>query len=452
MESTTPASPVAGFVAPISQKDRILFLDCIRGMALLGILIMNITAQGQAHQLYDTMDLRLPLTGYNYYAWAIENFVFEGTMRGLFSILFGAGTLLLINRLEKNNSGLIPADIYYRRVMWMIVFGLINAYVLLWPGDILYPYGVAGLFLFPFRNLSVKKLLLAAFIVLSIATYKEYTFLHKRKEVITQGRIAEALTAKNAKLTDEQKEFLGKWSDLKKNGTRDSIPARLAEEEKKIVGKNYAQIFKEYTKVNTQIQSTGFYTFNIWDMLIFFFIGMALFKSGFITGALPNRIYFITAFIGTGVGLWLNYIHLSLNYSVQFDLIKYTEKTTSEFYELRRVFQTVGYLSILVLLYKAIPLRKIFKIFAPVGQMAFTNYLSQSIITSIIFFGFGLFSKLQRYELYYVVGSIWIFQIIFSHIWLRYFRLGPLEWLWRSLTYWKKQPLKKENGSSPTIL
>jgi uncharacterized protein len=446
MESTTAAQPVVSFVAPISQKDRILFLDCIRGMALLGIIIMNITAQGQAGQLYDTMDVRLPLTGYNYYAWFIESFLFEGTMRGLFSILFGTGTLLLINRLQKNNSGLVPADIYYRRVMWMIVFGLINAYLLLWPGDILYPYGVAGLFLFPFRNFSAKKLLLFAFIALSIATYKEYGSLNRRKEVIVQGRAAEALVEKNRKLSDEQKEFLGKWVELKRTGTKDSIPARLAEEEKKIVNKNYAQIYKVYEKINIQIQSTGLYRFNIWDMLIFFFIGMALFKNGFITGAQPNKVYFITAIAGTGIGLWLNYLHVSLNYQVQFDLVKYTEKAAFEVYELRRVFQTVGYLSILILLYKVTPFKKIFKVLAPVGQMAFTNYLCQSIITSIVFYGFGLFAKLQRYELYYVVGSIWVFQIIFSHIWLHYFRMGPLEWIWRSLTYWKKQPLKKDTA------
>jgi uncharacterized protein len=83
-------------------------------------------------------------------------------------------------------------------------------------------------------------------------------------------------------------------------------------------------------------------------------------------------------------------------------------------------------------------------IFAPVGQMAFTNYLTQSIITSIFFYGLGYFATLERYQLYYVVFSIWIFQIIFSHIWLRYFRLGPLEWIWRSLTYWKIQPITKE--------
>jgi uncharacterized membrane protein YeiB len=92
--------------APLARQERIQLLDCIRGIALLGILLMNITGQGQAGLLYDMMDVRLPLTGANFYAWAGEMFFFEGTMRGLFSILFGAGTLLLINRLQKNNPAL----------------------------------------------------------------------------------------------------------------------------------------------------------------------------------------------------------------------------------------------------------------------------------------------------------------------------------------------------------
>ena len=80
--------------------------------------------------------------------------------------------------------------------------------------------------------------------------------------------------------------------------------------------------------------------------------------------------------------------------------------------------------------------------------MAFTNYLSQSIITSTIFYGFGLFAKLQRYEIYYVVAAVWLFQIITSHIWLRYYKFGPFEWVWRSLTYLKKQPMRRIATSS----
>jgi uncharacterized protein len=442
METTT-ASLATNNIAPIAQKERIVLLDCIRGLALLGILVMNITSQGQIHQLYDSMDVRYPLTGLNFYAWVFEAFFFEGTMRGMFSILFGAGTLLLIHRLEKNNQGLLPADIYFRRLLWLLVFGLINAFVLLWPGDILYPYALTGLLIFPFRNLSSKKLLIIAFVVLAIATCKETVGLYKSKNIIVQGRAAEALVVKKQNLTEDQKELLGKWTELKKEGTRDSLPARFAEEEKKIIHKNYAQIFAYYYDVNSMLESTVYYSSYIWDILIFFFIGMALFKNGFITGTKATTVYVLTAVIGTTVGLLLNYNRLSAMYQFQFDTIKLIEHSKLGLYEVRRVFQTIGYLSILILLYKLAAGKTILKIFAPVGQMAFTNYLSQSIITSIIFYGFGLFAALQRYQLYYVVFGIWIFQIIFSNIWLRYFRLGPLEWLWRSLTYWKVQPIRK---------
>ena len=319
---------------------------------------------------------------------------------------------------------------------------MINAFLLLWPGDILYPYALTGLLLFPFRNLSPKKLLIAAFLVLAIATYKDTSDLYDRKEIITQGRAAEALVAKKQTLTDEQKEFLGKWSNFKKN-SKDSLPAKYAEAEKKIVHKNYAQIFKYYRDINMNIQSVGFYN-GLWDMLLFFFIGMALFKNGFLTGTHATKTYVITAILGTAIGLYLNYIDLSALYRFQFDRVKFTEYSKIGLYEIRRVFQTIGYLSILILIYKLSVGKKVLGIFAPVGQMAFTNYLSQSIITSIFFYGFHYYAALERYQLYYVVGSIWIFQIIFSTIWLRYFRLGPLEWLWRSLTYWKKQTLKKD--------
>ena len=87
---------------------------------------------------------------------------------------------------------------------------------------------------------------------------------------------------------------------------------------------------------------------------------------------------------------------------------------------------------------------------ANVGQLAFTNYLVQSIICTLFFYGYGLgyYNRLSLYQLYFVVGAVWVFQIIFSVIWLRYYRFGPFEWLWRSLTYWKMQPMKKvEKGA-----
>lgn len=191
------------------------------------------------------------------------------------------------------------------------------------------------------------------------------------------------------------------------------------------------------------LQSVFFYN-SWWDILLFFFIGMGLFKSGFLLGKKPLFLYVSIALVGILVGLLLNYMILKPAYQLRFDNLLLTLDQQFNAYQIRRVFQTMGYLSLLILLYKIIPFKKLLNVFAPVGQMAFTNYLSQSIITSIVFYGFDLFGKLQRYEIYYVVASVWLFQIIFSHVRLRFFRFGPFEWLWRSLTYWRIQPMKKK--------
>jgi uncharacterized protein len=106
------------------------------------------------------------------------------------------------------------------------------------------------------------------------------------------------------------------------------------------------------------------------------------------------------------------------------------------------------------LMYKSGWFKWLFTLMRPVGRMAFSNYLFQSIICGLIFYGigFGMFGKLQRYELYYVVVSVWIFEIILSHIWMRHFSYGPFEWLWRSLTYWKKQPVKRKRRLETSLL
>ena len=430
--------------APLNQKQRILLLDVLRGIALLGILIMNIMAQSQSHFFYDRMDLREPVSNANFYAWAAEMFLFEGTMRGMFSILFGAGALLLLGRLVKSKKGLEPADIYYRRLLWLLLFGLLNAFVLLWPGDILYPYAICGMVLFPFRNLSVKAFLWIALAFLAIGTYRENSDLYHTKNIISKGQAAENFQAKKAKLTDEQTKDLVAYTGYKEKNSKEGIAKAVKEEEQQMQSQNYLTIFRHLVPVNMMLESTIFYKGYWYDILLCFFLGMALFKSGYLLGKKRAWVYALVAVAGIGSGIALNYFYLQLHYRLGFDAILFNQQLKVNYYEIRRVLQTMGNLSLVILLYKVIPFRKILNVFAPVGQMAFTNYLGQSIITSIIFLGFGLYGKLQRYEVYYVVAAIWLFQVIFSNIWLRYFRFGPFEWLWRSLTYWHKQPMKKK--------
>ena len=438
-----PASPVssASLTAPISlhKNQRIIFLDGLRGIALLGILTINIMAQGQSHVFYGNMDLNQPLTGPNFWVWATTMGFFEGTMRGLFSILFGAGTILLLSRIEKARGHIDAADIYYRRMLWLLVFGLINAYIFLWSGDILYAYALCGLVLFPFRKLSPKILLLLAAVLLAFGSYRDTKPILYKKALINNGKQAERIKNQHHNLNEKQAQDLKAWKEYREKNNSEGTMRQAMDETAKVQSSGYRQLFAYYREISINNQSVEFYN-TWWDVMVFFFLGMALYKSGFIAGNKPVWLYAFIGVTGTVFGVAISYWLWKPVYVSRFDMTVYAERLPFGIYQLRRVLQTLGYLSLFILINKVVYFKGIFRFFAPVGQMAFTNYLSQSVITAVIFYGFGLYGRLQRYELCEVMVAIWVFQIIFSTVWLRYFWFGPFEWVWRSLTYVKRQP------------
>jgi uncharacterized protein len=158
-------------------------------------------------------------------------------------------------------------------------------------------------------------------------------------------------------------------------------------------------------------------------------------------------------YCGLGLGLTLSYFRLQPLIDYKFNYFDYTKNVSFEFYEISRTFRALGVFGLIMLMYRSGWFKWLFALMRPVGQMAFTNYLMQSFLVGLFFYGvgFGMYGKLQRYEIYYVVAATWALEIIWSHIWLRYFRFGPLEWAWRSLTYWKKQPFKKNNSNTDTM-
>ena len=120
-------------------------------------------------------------------------------------------------------------------------------------------------------------------------------------------------------------------------------------------------------------------------------------------------------------------------------------------YPVQRILLALGHVSLIVLLVRGEVFKGLFNALAAVGKMAFSNYILQTVICTLIFFGYGLgyFARLEYYELYFIVVAIWIFQLIISPLWLKYFRFGPLEWAWRSLTYWRRQPMAIPHASIP---
>ncbi len=439
----TISSPAA---APVSQQERIVLLDSLRGMAVLGILLMNIP--GFAFPQVSRLDPSVmgEWSGINYRVWYFIEWVLEGSQRAIFSMLFGAGTLLFVNRLERRMDGVLPAEYFVRRQLWLLVFGLINAYVLLWFWDVLFHYAVFGIILFAFRRVTGKGLLIAAGVCLILMIIRENVNLSREQRTINRGLAVSKIDTLQTKLTDKQRSYLDEMNGVKNNSSLESKRKRMEQQLNEVRG-NYGELYDNHSGQSYNNETAGTYFFLIWDTLLFMFIGMAFFKLGILTGEAPARVYWWMLCIGLGVGLIISYFRLQPLIETKHNYFDYAQKIRFEYYEISRLFRSIGIFGLIMVLYKSGWFKWLFALMRPVGQMAFTNYLAQSLICGLFFYGigFGMFGKLQRYEIYFVVAAVWIIEIIWSHVWLSYFRFGPLEWLWRSLTYWRIQPMKKQN-------
>ncbi len=440
---SSPTSP--NLAAPVSQQERIVVLDGLRGIALLGILLMNIPYMGLPEPAFDHLLLNNELGTINEKVWWYVNWIPEGTQRAIFSLLFGAGILLFVSRLEKRMDGMWPAEYFMRRQLWLTVFGLFNGYILLWPGDILFQYSIVGIVAFAFRRLPAKGLLIASVVCLLLMTARENRDLYKQKDMIQKGELVARLDTTKVKLSDVQKEELGAMTGMKEKSDTAALKKEMKRNLEKSTG-SYEVLYNYLSGVTAMIEFNYTY-YGIWDILLFMLLGMAFFKSGVLTGQVPVKVYWAMFIGGMGLGLLLTWMRLSDIMHYKFNLFEITKNKGIEYYELSRTLRSIGLFGLLMLLFKSGWFNWLFKLMRPVGQMAFTNYLMQSLMGGLFFFGIGLgmMGKLQRYEIYLVAMAIWAIEITWSHIWLRYFRFGPLEWCWRSLTYWKKQPMRKEN-------
>jgi uncharacterized protein len=424
--------------APVTREERIFAIDALRGFALLGILVMNIASFGLPMAAYSFPVVAGGSTGWNLVAWFIVYTLGEGKMRAMFSMMFGASVYLLVERLSRKGMAGEAADIHYRRMLWLLLFGLLHAY-LIWSGDILYFYAICGLFLYPLRKLSPKALIISAGVMfLFISGVGVGRYFHIRN-LQADYAIVEAEMKAGRKLTPEQEETKKDWTKV----YEDAFPP--AAELQKTYDAHRGRYWKGMQHRAKEVlrgHSLPLYTPSIYfGMLEMMLIGMALIKMEILNGARSRRFYWWMALIGFGVG-WSS--HAVTAWIVARQGFSITAQNLAEItYELGR-FAVFGYAAVLLLMLKSNLWRGLLSRLAAVGQMAFSNYLLTSIICGIIFegYGFGLFGKLQRWQLYPIVLGIWTVQLAASPIWLRHFRFGPLEWVWRSLTYRKAQPMR----------
>ncbi len=421
---------------------RLESLDFIRGCALFGILLMNIVAMSLG-PAYDNPTIAGGDTGINLSTWLFVNVGFEGTQRALFSILFGAGVILLSSRMEASGRP-DAADIFFRRNLLLIGFGLFNAWILLWVGDILYYYGITALFLYAFRKLSGRKLLAIGFGTLLLGA--AWSAIDSQRLIGLHDAATAAEQVPADARSDQQKEAIATWQEKSKTGP---TPAEYAGMRKAHTASYWSALTARADTIKHH-QSWWLYRF-FFDIFGMMMIGMALFKLGVLTLETKTRTYLAMAAGGYAIGLTGNILEARWIMGNGFSAIAYAQANIS--YDISRLAMTTGHLGMLGLFLKSGILPWLRQGMAAVGRMALTNYLTHSVVALVIFVFLGLWGALERHQLYYVVFSVWAAQLVISPIWLKHFHFGPVEWLWRYLTYGKPPPFRKDAvAASPAPL
>ncbi len=406
--------------------DRYVSLDAIRGVAVMGILAMNIVAFSLPISAYFNPAAGGDPSTSDLASWAF-NFIFvDSKMRGLFSILFGASTLLVIERAEAG--GRDARHTHYARMLWLGLFGLAH-YYFFWFGDILSLYAACGLLLYLFRDTSIRGLLIwaAGFLFISLAllgsSWLSFALLEAGRlspevaQSMAEARIKfqAEMGANSANYAPDLVHYLGSYRDI-------------------------AQLRMIDKATDPLVQILLF----LWETMALMLVGMALYKSQMLTGewsavryAQWARRAFLIAIPPLALIAWYTQhsgfdavavFGANMVFSTPFDMV-----------------MTVGWAAMIMLLIQTRASNAVRARLAATGRMAFTNYLTTSIVMTTIFYGYGLglFGSVSRAGLYLFCFGMWAAMLIWSKPWLDHFHYGPLEWLWRSLSRAALQPFRR---------
>ncbi len=441
-----PAETAAPRPEPVAANERVAAVDVLRGFALLGILAMNIVGFAWPMQAYGNPTLGGGFGGLDRVIWVFNHLFFEMKMMTLFSMLFGAGLVLMGERSDQRGASL--RGVYYRRCLWLLVIGLIHSY-LIWSGDILVMYAECGLIIYLFRRWRPRTLIplgvvfLCVLVPILVAVAVAFDFLED-----TAKKAEAAEKAQKPPTRFQAWIYHDVWKPKILPSLDPNSPKNKEAFEKaiKIHQGGYAGIVKDRAKQLVVVQTLGFLLGGFWMAGGRMLIGMGLMKLNVFSGRRSRRFYLGLLLLGYGIGLPL----------VAYDAYQLIRTDFSYRYELHggmflnffgSVLVALGHVGALMLIYKAGLLTWLTDRLAAVGRMALSNYLTHSIVCTTLFYGYGLgyFGQVNRTGLAGIVLVIWIAQLLISPIWLARFRFGPAEWLWRSLTYWRLQPILRRD-------
>lgn len=417
---------------PISREERLESLDVLRGFALLGILVMNIAGMGLPRSAYLNPQIAGGAEGADLWFWFLAHVFVDGKMRALFSLLFGAGVVLLLGRMAQREGS--PAGLYFRRTLLLIGFGLVHGN-LLWYGEVLYGYGLCGLLLYWFRNWTGRRLLTAGGLLLLLNAAMGLGARAQFSQALEDRARLQAQTARSAednRKLDRIEQQLAMFAP-----TSAMIEAEIT------ARRGTASAIAMNSRFAREFEGVMFFKVFLLDLLGMMLLGMGMVKTGVLAGEYSAAFYWRGLFIGFAVGLpllaWSGWAWMRDGFSVP-GFFGYIGTTI----DAGRFAVAFAYICSFQLLLQAGVLRLATSWLADVGRMAFTNYVLCSVLALLVFsgFGLGLFNQLSRAQLLLVVVPIWAINLGLSRWWLGRYRFGPLEWLWRSLTYGAAQPMR----------
>lgn len=408
----------------VEIQGRIVSLDVIRGVAVLGIAAMHVTAFAMPQAAYfnpAAFGTRGPA---DLVAWALSFILIDGKMRGLFTMLFGAGILLVAERADARGDD--AGSVHARRMGWLLVFGLLH-YFLIWWGDILTLYAAVGMVAFLLRDLDVRALLRWSaglyLLHLAIVMLLAASYFDARADALAPGASAFDVRAWTA--------MAGAFSP-----PADALAADVV-----LYQSDYWTIVASRL-ADWSLPLVSLFMFSF-ETLAYFLLGMAAYRGGFLTAAWNPVAYRRIATLGLVIGLPASAALAWMIWRSGFDVPTLYLGAVA----LPAVFRpllVVTYAALIILAARRggwLAAR-----FAAAGRMAFSNYLGVSIVMTTIFYGygFGLFGTVSRIQLWLPLILLWIAMLAWSKPWLDRFAYGPFEWAWRSLAQGRTQPMRRQ--------
>ncbi|MEQ1818821.1 MAG: DUF418 domain-containing protein [Terricaulis sp.] len=409
-----PVEAASAEIAPVEAEQRIKTLDVLRGLAILGILAVNAPFFSAPWQTAVNPTLEpLAINDANAWSWFVPHVFFEVKFITLFSLLFGASLFLV----GGERSDLERGKVLRRRLFWMLIFGIIHG-AAIWFGDILTVYAISGFIMLFARSWRPRTLLITGGVLyLLLCGFAALS--------------AGAVTLISANSVEELR--LQVWAPV-----AESVDATIAA---------FGGSFSESLNANFDAWK-AFLPFEIFNTvprtIALMMIGLGLFKIGFLSGKSPVAAYALGIAVGA-VALAIVAYQATLNSAAGFEFV-HMQTRGALVNPALSILISLGYASALILCVKSGALTFLTNALAPVGQMAFTNYIAQSVIMTAIFYGgrgLGLYGEVERDSLMGIVLGVWALQLVWSPLWLSRFKTGPLEWAWRRLSYGKALAIRK---------